>query len=172
MVQLEEGEQIIGEFKKHWWQILVWGFCLFILALMPGLFIIAIKVFSSFTFSAQVIYIVSFFYTIWLSVIWILFFVEWSDYYLDVWILTNHRILDIDQKGLFFKDESIVRLEDIRDMKIEFEGFIQTWLKFGSIRVESAGPRTEFIIQNVKDPENMQQTIYNYIDSTKKNPHD
>ncbi len=172
MIKLEEGEQIVAEFKKHWWEIFVWGFCLFILALVPGIFLVAIKLLSSFVFSAQVIYIICFFYAIWLSFLWILFFVEWSDYYLDVWILTNFRLIDIDQKGLFFKDEATIRLEDVRDMKIEYSGVIQSFLKFGTIGVQSSGARTEFEIINVKDPEKIQEMIYNYIDVAKKAKYD
>jgi len=172
MMTLEEGETIVGEYKKHWWIIATWAFFLLVIAALPLVLISLMVYFTKFALTTQTVYFVAFCYTVWVSVLWVMFFVEWTDYYLDVWIVTNRRIVDVDQQGLFHKDEATIRLEDVRDIKVEYGGLIQTILNFGTLSVQSSGARTEFQILNVANPKTVEQIIYNYIDIAKKEKFD
>ena len=172
MITLEEGEKIITEIRKHWWRLFTWGFGLLVLSILPILVGIVILVFTGVEFTDSQIYTAGLFYTMWITVLWILFFIEWTDYYLDVWIVTNHRIIDIEQKGLFSRDIATVRLEDIHDIKVEFSGVIPTLFKFGSISVQSSGAHTEFLLRNANNPERAKEMIYDFIDRAKKAKYD
>ena len=49
----------------------------------------------------QIIYFLKILYYIWILVIWTVMYVSWTDYYLDTWTITDKRIIDINQNGLF-----------------------------------------------------------------------
>ena len=163
MINLEEGEYIVMKLRKHWWRIFCWGVGLVLAAFLPllmgGLFL----VFSSDAGSDKLFYIFGFFFSVWLTILWLLFFIEWTDYYLDVWVITNRRVVDIDHRGLFSRDVATVRLEDVEDTTAELHGFLPTLLKFGTITLQTAGSKNEFYMHNARDPEKAKQVIYGLI---------
>lgn len=167
IIELETGEYVVGTVRKHWWRLFTWGIGLTTLALLPmfalGLFV----AFGDKEITDRVLYMGGFFYSLWLLALWVMFFVEWTDYYLDVWVVTNHRVVDIDQAGLFSRDVATVRLEDVEDITVEVHGMINTFLKIGVITIQTAGSRNEFYLRNTNDPEGAKQMIYSLVTSSR-----
>lgn len=64
--------------------------------------------------------------------------VLWADYYLDVWIITTKRLIDIRQSSLFSRQISEFQIDRVQDVTIDIHGIIPTLLKFGNLRVETA----------------------------------
>lgn len=75
---------------------------------------------------------------------------RWLDYYLDVWIITTQRIIDIEQRGLFNREISEISLERVQNVTVEIPGFLATVLKFGNLKIQTAGAG-EFTISKVTD---------------------
>ena len=103
-------------------------------------------------------------FTIFASIIWILFlwlytFIIWADYYLDVWIITNERLLDIEQKGLFHRIISELRLSKIQDITSEVPGFIPTFFHFGNISIQTAAEQERFRLDQIPHPIRARRTI-------------
>src|SRR3989338_4311519 len=46
----------------------------------------------------------------------------WVDYYLDVWILSTKRIVNIEQRGLFSRVVSELLLDKVQDVTVEVHG--------------------------------------------------
>ena len=69
-------------------------------------------------------------------------FVLWTDYYLDVWLITTERLIDIQQRGLFDRTISELSLNNVQDVTIEIRGIIPTLLKFGNLKVQTASEST------------------------------
>ena len=88
-----------------------------------------------------------------------LLFINLTNYYLDVWYVTSDKLVDIEQRGLFHRDEAALRLENIQDVAIASKGIIQTLLGFGNIRAQTAGERREFIMRNIANPERVKEVI-------------
>lgn len=171
MINLEPGEEIKFKIKKHWWKIFTWAFYLVGLAIIP-LFIAGILIaISNKIIDEKTISIFGFFYCMWLGILWILFFVEWTDFRLDMWIVTNHRIVDVDQAGLFARDIAMVELQDVEDITIEMHGPIRTFLKFGTIMIQTAGSTNEFYINDIANPEEYREAIYSLVHRIKKHDH-
>ena len=51
-------------------------------------------------------------------------FIEFTDYYLDTWIVTTERIISIEQKGLFERTASELDLISVQDATAEVHGFL------------------------------------------------
>lgn len=95
----------------------------------------------------------------WLLLVWISAFIIWTDYFLDVLIVTNKRIINIEQKALFSREISSLRLDKIQDITIDISGILATFLSFGNIRIQTAGEQEEFMIRFIRDPEMLKSAI-------------
>lgn len=79
-------------------------------------------------------------------------FLIWMDWYLDVWILTNERVVDIKQTGLFGRDVSEFKLDRIQDVTVHAKGVFPTIFNYGDVRIQTAGEKIEFIFEQVPGP--------------------
>ena len=176
MVNLEEGEKIIRVVRKHWFVMLVIAVTMFILALLPLFlyFFLFFEVFNEFfglnlAVSRELLTSVltavqkwgTFAYPLWLLILWTFFFVEWTDYYLDALVITNKRVIDIEQKGFFNREITSFNYHNIQDITVETKGIIQTLFKFGFIHIETAGDDKHRIIaiKYAQNPEEARSVI-------------
>lgn len=154
MINFDKDENLLIEIRKHWLVFVSEIFILAIFSIMPLMIF-----YSSFDFSriinlfeGNLSSLLTFIYLVWLLLLWVAGFVFWTDYYLDVWIITDKKILDIEQKGFFRREVSFLNLEKIQDVTYEVDGFIQTFLNYGNINVKTAGNIEGFFIKGVPNP--------------------
>ena len=167
-LNFQESEQIVFEVKRHWFNFTLMAVSLAFGALAPLFFGGIASVLSGTSVSAPIFFLCLFFYLIWIMVLWIFLFIEWTDYYLDMWIVTSDRIIDIEQRGLFTRDIAELRYESIEDIKVVTSGIIATWLGFGDIESQTAGSQKEFVIKCAKDPLKAKDAIYSILHSKEK----
>lgn len=91
--------------------------------------------------------------------LWSFIFVVFIDYYLDIWIVTNQRIVNIEQKGLFHREISELRLENVQDLTTEVSGFVATFFDYGDLYVQTAGKRERFIFKSIPHPERVRDIV-------------
>lgn len=91
--------------------------------------------------------------------IWLFLFFSFIDYYLDIWIITNERIINVEQKGFFSRTISEQRLFRIQDVTSEVEGFAPTLFKYGNVYVQTAAEKDRFAFEQVPDPNGVRDTI-------------
>lgn len=169
IINLEENEEIIKVIRKHWLPMALSLVVGFLVAIAPIVFFIILKniLFSDLTL--QNLYVLIFIYFIFLIFVWISIFVAWINYYLDIWVLTNKKIVDIEQIGLFSRKISSIRLDKIQDVQIEVLGIVDTFFKIGNIKVQTAANNENFIIKTASNPEQIKQLIMRtYTEETEK----
>ncbi len=93
------------------------------------------------------------------------FFVE---FYLDCWILTNDRLVDVRQISLFARTVAEVDLYQIQDVSSEVNGFFPSIFNYGNIYLQTAGPVPKFILLNVPHPDRLRQEILDLASEDKK----
>lgn len=157
--QLDQGEYIVYEARKHWLILGLELATLAFLAFVPVVVFVAFYNFFHQVFTDQLILIILFFYTFWLLILWILIFMFWTDYYLDVWIITNKKLIDIEQKGIFSREISTLTLENVQDVTVEIKGFIQTWMNYGDVHVQTGAAEREFIMHGIANPHEMRRVL-------------
>lgn len=91
--------------------------------------------------------------------IWLFFFFSFIDYYLDIWIITSERIIDIKQEGFFSRTVAELKLFQIQDVASELKGFFQFIFKYGDVYVQTAGEVQRFTFREVPDPEDVRNII-------------
>jgi uncharacterized membrane protein YdbT with pleckstrin-like domain len=100
---------------------------------------------------------------------WVFCFVMFMDYWLDVFILTEKRLIDIDQTGLFSRTVSELRLYRIQDVTAEIRGFWQSMFDFGSVYIQTAGEKERFDFQNVAHPNALAKKILELAEADRRN---
>lgn len=90
---------------------------------------------------------------------WFFIFFNFIDYYLDIWIITNERIIDVQQHGFFSRVIAEHRLDRIQDVTSEVHGILPTVFKYGEVYVQTAGAKQRFKFHQVPKPEEIRNTV-------------
>lgn len=100
--------------------------------------------------------------------IWLFAFIEFTDYYLDTWIVTNERIINIEQQGLFHRTASELDLAAVQDATAEIRGIIQTLFTYGNVYVQTAGEKGRFHFKNIDNPEHVKEVVTRLVEEDKQ----
>ncbi|MBP6945314.1 PH domain-containing protein [Patescibacteria group bacterium] len=90
---------------------------------------------------------------------WLFLFQYFMDYYLDTWIVTTRRIINIEQSGLFHRTMSELRLYRIQDVTAAVNGFWATIFNYGEVEIQTAGEKQRFLFEQVSDPNNISKVV-------------
>ncbi len=92
-------------------------------------------------------------------------FVLW---YFNVFVITNQRIVDIDQRGFFDRIVSEAPFEKIQDISYRIKGIFQTLFHYGNIQIQTAGTALRLELKNIYQPEKVQELITYLIKQDQK----
>lgn len=161
-VQFEEGEEVLHLARRHWFYIALVAFLdgmLFVLSIAGTLMLFGllrgVEGISSYDALAVCIYLAA---TLGLF-LWMHFFAIWTDHWLDAWIITNKRIIDIEQKGFFNRQVSSFPLTRIQDVTYDTVGIIAMWLHFGNVRLQTASISSDLVMKQVPFPEEIKELV-------------
>lgn len=166
--KIEPDEEVVATIRKHWFVLFEMTALIGFLFVLPYLFfafadnitpLSGMLVHVDFS-SETMLYI----FAAWSLLTLMLFFNALTDYYLDVWIITNRRIVAIDQQGLFHRIIGSFRIERLQDVNVKIEGIIATALDFGTLEVETAGHDHDFQIKGIPEPREVKSLILNIAD--------
>lgn len=85
--------------------------------------------------------------------IWLFIGHVFLDFFLDVWIVTNRRIINIEQKALFSRTIAEHELSRIQDVSASIKGIIPSLFNYGSVIVQTAGEHENFEFTQVEHPQ-------------------
>ena len=158
----KNGEQVLLVVRRHWFNILSQFLVVFCLsAVLIGSYIIIPLFFPNFIKIYQSGRLLSFAETLFGMFIWITFFIIWIDYYFDVWIVTDKRIVNIEQKGLFNRTVSELELTRIQDITTEVTGLIPTFFNYGDLFIQTAAEVDRFLFRQIPNPYAVKDLIMN-----------
>tara|TARA_B100001971_G_C18203692_1_gene546213 strand:- start:744 stop:1430 length:687 start_codon:yes stop_codon:yes gene_type:complete len=91
----------------------------------------------------------------------------WRLWYYSMLVLTDKRLIIINQLGSFDRSVSQVELENTLDISYRKKGFLQTLFNFGSIKIQVTGLEKLEVI-NLPNPSLIQQDIFDLRDEHSK----
>ncbi len=97
-------------------------------------------------------------------------FIIWVLYYLNMYIVTNERIVDVDQQGLFNHTVSELNMEKIEDVTSEVKGFLGHIFDYGNVYIQTAGTRERFDFENVPNPGEITKLILELYERASHEP--
>ena len=153
-------EQIALFIRRHWMAFLPWIIITPILIMIFFTVVVFLWNTVSPDLRAFFIFGTSTYYLIVLFV----FLRAWMSYYLDVTIVTERRLIDIEQDGIFARriaEQSLLRVQDVSARQ---NGFLQHFFNYGNLYIETAGEQPNFLLHNLPRPNEIAQTILNLHD--------
>jgi membrane protein YdbS with pleckstrin-like domain len=114
--------------------------------------------------------VMTFVFAGWELIVLIVFMTVLTTYYLDIVMVTNKRIIDIDQIGLFARDVVSVPIEQVQDVKIETFGILAEIFKFGDLHLQTAAETKEVVVRGVRYPERTRDLIMEAYHTDKHDP--
>ncbi|NTW46063.1 MAG: PH domain-containing protein [Candidatus Moranbacteria bacterium] len=147
-----EEETVIAVYHRHWFDILTHLFLsVFFSVILIGGFAVLPGLFPGIMSSPNAPFFL-FLENSFLLFLWLTLFLIWIDVYFDVWIVTDERIVNIEQKDLFNRRVSELRYHTVQDVTSEVQGVVPSILGFGDVLVQTAGESPRFIFHNIPDP--------------------
>jgi len=178
--RLESGERITQAVRKHWFVLVLEILPFALLAIVP-LFIPSVMnlVGRGETLALETLIA---FMTLdnpwmrllvglwWLSM-WIAAFNTFTSYYLNEWIITTHRIVEINQHGFFSREVSSLLLNRVQDVRTDVDGIFATLLGYGTLTVQSAGANDYFHMHGIPNPQGLRDLVMKEIAELHKMQH-
>lgn len=165
----ERGEKVVLFLRRHWLELVSLVLYVGILSLAPIILYFALGLFGidlinhPFLAPATAVLI-----SVYIFVVLLIAMTMFTDYYLDTWIVTNERIINIEQHGLFRRIISTLHLNQVQDVSASTHGFFATFLSFGDVNVQTAGTRQLFHFKAIDNPEDVKATIIKLANEDKK----
>ncbi|PIT88613.1 MAG: hypothetical protein COU29_02460 [Candidatus Magasanikbacteria bacterium CG10_big_fil_rev_8_21_14_0_10_36_32] len=87
------------------------------------------------------------------------FYTYFVTFYLNLTIITNDRLVDINQNGLFSRTIAEVDLYLIQDATSEIKGFFPSIFDYGNVMVQTAGSMPRCTLHNVAHPHELRKKL-------------
>lgn len=162
-------EKIIFQMRSHWIMFLAELMLLVVLAVLPvGLYYVFTDVWPSLlvgTISKPLMVLATSSYYL---MLWLFFITKFIDYYLDVYLVTNDRVLDVSQKGMFSRTVSELDLARVQDVTSEVHGILRSILNFGNVYIQTAGEKERFIFEDVAHPDRIRKRLLDLVEEDRK----
>lgn len=143
----KDDETILLLVRKHWLTNFPWIFFGLVLLVVPIIFrnfpaiaLLPIK-FQIFVFIG------------WYLIVLAYFFDRFLDWFFNVGIITDQRVIDIDFYGLLYKEISDAELSKIQDVTQKVVGAIRTVFDFGNVVIQTAGEKAMLEFEDIPHPD-------------------
>jgi|GEM_PF-213786 len=147
----EKTEQVFLLVRKHWFVYIIFGFFT-ILMLIPVSILVPYLLVNQAAFTNLQLSEFTAGISTYLLVMLALLIYGFVNYYLDVYIVTDKRIVDISQNGFFNREISELHIHEVQDVSAHVKGFFKTILHFGDVHIQTAGERENFIFVDIPHP--------------------
>ncbi len=165
--ELEPGEHVVLQVRKHWFlflgELLPYAVLVIVPFVLPKLLMLAPPMAPYAAFLDYDTPVARAALGLWLLIAWTSAWGTFTRYFLNVWILTSQRIVTIKQYRFFNREVSSLLLPRVQDVTTSVNGVISSLLGIGDIKVQSAGEDIEFIMHGIPRPERMRDLILKYV---------
>lgn len=172
--ELEPGEHVVRQVRKHWLLfiagLLPYGILAVIPFVIPNILPLAPPLASYAAFFDYTTPVMRAALGVWLLIVWTSAWGSFTRYFLNTWVLTNQRIVNIKQRRYFSREVSGLFLSRVQDVTTDVTGILASLLGIGDIKVQTAGEEVEFIMRGIPRPEHMRDLILRYVSIGPKAP--
>lgn len=80
-------------------------------------------------------------------------FEQFLDWYFNVYVITDERVIDFDFYSLIYKRVSEAKIDKIEDITFEMTGVVSNIFNYGTIFIQTAGESREFEFADTPQPQ-------------------
>ena len=99
----------------------------------------------------------------WYLFIFGFFLQSFLNWFFNVYIVTNKKVVDVDFRGLFYSNISEATLDDVEDVTSNVSGALRLVFNFGDVYVQTAAEAREFEFKDVANPAKVRDLIADLI---------
>ncbi len=148
----EEGEKIIFLLRSHPITQINW-----LLMVLISFFLLIVFNFSLASYlSFNQIFIFNFAIIVFILTF---FWIKILNWYFNVGIITDKKIIDIDFHGIIYKEISMARLNKVEDITMKSSGYLGSLLNYGTIFIQTAGNEANIEFDDIPYPNEICQYI-------------
>ncbi len=85
------------------------------------------------------------------------------DWFYNIYIVTDERIIDVDFNSLLFKNISTAKIDRIEDVTVTSKGYLGSVFDYGTVLIQTAGAVDEFEFEDVPHPNRVSAFINELI---------
>ena len=102
-------------------------------------------------------------FILWYFLICAYFFEQFLNWYFNVYLVTDERVVDIDFHNILYKQVSECKIDKIQDVTYSQTGVLRSLFNFGDVMIQTAAEVTEFVYNNVPRPQMVTRIIGDLI---------
>ncbi|HBU07453.1 MAG TPA: hypothetical protein DEB09_05220 [Candidatus Magasanikbacteria bacterium] len=160
LIKQKSYERVEFLLRRHYITFVPTIILFIVLGLIPGVVYFLINTLYPGLLEGEIFFPLSvLFASIYYLSLFIFFYAQFIDFYLDIWVVTNDRIVDIEQFGLFSRSVSEVDLFRVQDVTVVVAGFFPTILHYGDVIVKTASTNAHIVFYQVPHPNEVRQAI-------------
>ena len=153
-------ETIVLKLRKHWLTLLRDSLGTILVAVLPFVLFAILGRIGALPNFTHHLSLVAFLTSLWLLLVWLALAVIWTNYYLDLWIVTNRRIISVDQINLFNRKVTTLGHDRIQEVIVKEENFLQAFFHYGKLDIETASPTDgDATMEGIPNPERVRAII-------------
>ena len=108
-----------------------------------------------------------------ITAFWYLFlfgfaFERFLNWYFNVYIITDHRIIDMDYYSLFARSVAVAPLRNIEDISYKVSGFFGSFFNIGDIIIQTAAERPQFEFEMVSNPSRVHDILSDLVKEVRR----
>jgi hypothetical protein len=154
----EDDEKVLLLLRKHFVTNVPWILISILLILVP----FVAPFFPFFTY-LPIRYIPIIFIG-WYLLVFVYIFENFLLWFYNIYIVTNERVIDVDFYNILYKEVSDARIDKIQDVSYDQNGFVEAFLNYGDILIQTAAEKTEFTFEKVPEPDKVISVINLLLD--------
>lgn len=169
LIKQKSYEQIIFVLRRHWITFIPIALLFITLALAPfALYLMIGNLFPDLLTNEILKPITLLFASVYFLSLYLFFYAQFIDFYLDIWTVTNDRIIDIEQHGLFHRVITELDLFQIQDVTAHVKGVIPTLFGYGNLVIKTASTTSTIIFYNIPNPNRVREQLIRLADEDRK----
>lgn len=162
-------EQVVYRIRRHPVTFLPILFLFLVLLMVPViLYMIISTIFPALLDGVRSYTLLILLGSAYMLTMFLLFYVRFIDFYLDVWIVTNDRIIDIEQNNLFSRSITELELFRIQDVTVDMHGVFATIFNYGNLSVKTASSNAHIIFYNIPRPNTIRERLIELAEEDRK----
>lgn len=169
LIRKKSDEKIVFQLRSHWITFIGEIFLVIVLGMLPlGLYVVFQGVWPSLlvgTISKPILVLMTSAYYL---MLWVFFITKFIDYYLDVYLVTTDRVLDVSQQGMFARTVAELDLARVQDVTSEVKGVLRSLMNFGNVYIQTAGEKERFIFEDVPHPDDIRKRLLELVEADRR----
>lgn len=96
------------------------------------------------------------------------FYTEFIGFYLDLLIITNDRIVYVNQISIFSRSVAEMDLYQTQDVISDVKGFFPSFFHYGDVTIQNASAVTKFHFLRIPNPDKLRQLVLDLATEDRK----